>query len=552
MLAAVMITAVAPANAETEDNGYVLLYENNFDDGTAGQKYIFEAVDNEYFSLTPLDSSGNTGAGAVYSVEKDGNLGIAKKNKSDYTSGRTIWFDFTKGPLKSGGVNPEGSNPVISSGFVKVSFDFSTNGSTSGNTETRIGYNMDRRYNEAGIGERMMIIGGAECWLLDKLQNSWSGGTKTELEIGKIYEMTIVMDFNNGKVYYYLDGTLLKTHTNLAALKDFSIGINGDLGYFDNLKIENYDSLPLTAEMKTSQGEIFVKFSDAILNADVLANGAILKNVYTGEEITLGLTLVNAMTAKVEIGEDFSYNAEYIITLPAGIESISGGVLENLEYRFSPLDEGALKSVKLKDVWGEEHFICDINMAEIESLIFEFTDDVDAETAISGLTITSADEECEYLVTTQNNTAEVKLKECLTGNSDYKISVPDDGGLLNPYEISLKTAEGKTAVKSVKWFVGDKEISESSELEAGDKLDIKIEFINSTDKAVSFISTASLFNGLDMNGFTFSKIEIEDGKKSAEGNLSLTVENTENLVIKTFARKGINITMPLSGEGILD
>lgn len=556
MLASVMVTAftVVPANAQTEDtdNGYVLLYENDFEDGSVGQKYVFEAADSEYFLFTPLENTGNTGAEQVVTVEKDGNKGIAKSSKGAYTKGRTIWFDFTKGVPGSGGVTPEGSNPYISTGFVKISFDFSVNGSTSGNTETRIGYNMNRKYNEAGIGQRMIIIGGAECLLLDKLQDSWSGGTKTALEVGKVYEMAMVMDFNSGKVYYYLDGALLKTHTNLEALKDFSIGINGDLEYLDNLKIEKYDSLPLSAEMKASQGEIFVKFSDALLNEDALKNGAVLKNVYTGEETTVSLTLVNAMTAKVEIGEGFSYNAEYIITLPEGIEGISGGVLENLEYRFSPLTDGALTGVKLKDVWGNEYFLKDSNMAELQSLIFEFTDDVDAKTVISGLSITDGAEECEYTAVFNNNTAEVKLLECLTGNTDYKILVPEDGGLLDAYEINLKTAEGKTAIKSVKWFVGDKEIFESSELKDGDKVDIKVEFINSTNKAVSFISTASLFNGLDMNGFTFAKTEFEDGQKSAENVLSLTVENAENAVIKTFARKGINMTMPLFGEGILD
>ena len=69
MLASVMVTAftVVPANAQTEDtdNGYVLLYENDFEDGSVGQKYVFEAADSEYFLFTPLENTGSTGAEQV-------------------------------------------------------------------------------------------------------------------------------------------------------------------------------------------------------------------------------------------------------------------------------------------------------------------------------------------------------------------------------------------------------------------------------------------------------------------------------------------------------
>ncbi len=220
-----------------------VLYEDDFNTGTAGSVYSVKTVtaedNNPYLLYAGIEGN------QVNSVSQDGELGIATTAASG-SKGRTFLFDFTKGDAEK--------NPGITEGVYKLSYDFAVRAAAEGNSEgaygqSRVGINMNTENNTYN-GGRMFYM---DYYGLKFATNVGNDPLHTvDLIAGQINTIEIIMDFDKGNNYYYLNGEYLRTQSITAngydAMANLGIGLNGDVSFFDNLKISKLSNTESTVD----------------------------------------------------------------------------------------------------------------------------------------------------------------------------------------------------------------------------------------------------------------------------------------------------------------
>lgn len=274
------------------------------------------------------------------------------------------------------------------------------------------------------------------------------------------------------------------------------------------------------AQMKDTADGVVVKFNEALYNFWDLKAGAEVKNLYNGKTGKVTLTKKTEDTVLVS-GYDFEEGDEYTIILPENLRGISGNTIENNKATFNLGAGGYLKKLNLVDIQGEEHSLEDINPVALDEMEFTFTEDVEAEKYVQNIKITdseSNEEFTDYVAECSGNTATLKLNSILAGGKTYKISIT---GLRKDYEIALKTEEAAFKRLPVLYLDSEgKKIKSMGDINAGDTVTVRLDFVNATTTSQSFLASACLFSGQEMIGFGCEEVLMDSVADGGSGKFS--------------------------------
>lgn len=266
--------------------------------------------------------------------------------------------------------------------------------------------------------------------------------------------------------------------------------------------------------------ENVIVFSEDVYSTWEYSSGATVKNLYTGERGTATLEKQGADSVMIS-GYEFEYGDEYEITLPEGIRGINGNTLENSKLIFNLGSGGYLKKLNLVDIQGEEHSLDDINPVALDEMEFTFTDDVEASKYVDAIVITdteSNEEFTDYVAECSGNTATLKLNSILAGGKTYKVSIE---GLRKNYEIALKTEEAAFKRLPVLYLDSEgKKIKSMGDINAGDTVTVRLDFVNATTTSQSFLASACLFSGQEMIGFGCEEVLMDSVAEGGSGKFS--------------------------------
>ena len=243
---------LAGAKSKEEPEGYSLMYENTFDNGKADAvEFSGDGVEVTY-SGPPVDANHN------------GNKGIQKK--SGIVNNPIIRFDF-----------PEG----LSSGVYVVGFDFKVDG-TGGYRNSVVALNrLDapdwKATDMVHIVETFYSVKDAldtNTWLYD-----WPASGEA-LEANKVNRMEIMINLDENYANYYVDGVFLKQQTNYPdVINNLVFYLQGDVKYFDNLKLEKFDTPTMSADVVMKDDGLYVDFTDGIENKSVFSESLKINNL---------------------------------------------------------------------------------------------------------------------------------------------------------------------------------------------------------------------------------------------------------------------------------
>ena len=521
---------VDPPKEEEEEpvdpSGYELLYYNPFDNGAVGGPAALNC-ETDYFNLTVQSEGGwNT---ATF----EGNTGVAT-NSGAWPRGRNFLFDFAK----IGGV---------SGGIYKFSWDFS--GGSGGGDVAWTGMNMSNHYE----GGRLIGINRSNGVLyFNPVRNhgDWGDGPKVALDLSKKYHVEYVMDMDTKKATTYLDGQYIGTTALSATMNNFTLNICGYVDYFDNLKLEKWDIAP---EFKAEIGEVTLDGAEINTTAEVkdwaeFAKGISVKRIFDGKELTASVTPITASKAMITSEGGFVDGYNYEIVLPEAIEGLSGEsfTLKNNKINAEFATQNAVKSIKVKNYAGVTVNIEAINSTELESVVIEFTDDVDVEAAMANVSIKErkgfATTNTKYKAKIDGNVAELVFDDLLKANKDYTISIKN---LVTNYSQVLKTGAGSVSVKAVKLYnETGKELTKLSDISIGDTVKAKLEIANTTGESTEYLGTITMYNGKLITGIGFESTSVSGNTKTVS-EFEFKISNTNELVF-TGLMWHKDKTMPLA------
>lgn len=263
LLSAVMATSfvnIAMAETEGVQNGDVVLYENNFDNGLSD----VANVTTDEFDLTVVTS---------YMSAKDG--GVWRNNDAN---AQNFKFDFTKGGTQTG----------LNSGVYKISYDFKVD--PNANYTAITGVNMKNHWE----GGRALYISKNGYDVLSNLEQ-WPGAYTA---VDGIAHLDMVLDFEkNQRVLYYVNDEFVGEQTNLMSnfnpVTNYSIALATAVSYFDNLKITKIaNSTPVVSVDNSYNGNGYI---------DVAFSNEIIKNAefYVDDEIMTSVDWLDDFTARV-------------------------------------------------------------------------------------------------------------------------------------------------------------------------------------------------------------------------------------------------------------
>lgn len=336
-------------SAESDGGEEYIVYENNFDNGASS---VPGATDEGYAAQNEfMDFDGILGQ-PLQNSEMNGDMGV-RIRRGAWLDGQTFLFDFTKGGTKKG----------IYSGIWTAAFDFSLD-KDGGANEVIMGMNMSKTYE----GERMAYFhnNGAVEVLSDC--GAWGSKANPEclaLNYGKVYNLKTVVNFDEGKADYYLDGKLIRTQTNLKnkTMNNFSVSLSGTVGYFDNLKItvrypnptENivtsdnignifYEDEPVLLKLTTinrHSGPICEDISIVITDPDNNTVWSASRQVTVSgksekeSEINPGLSLFGTYFMKVKSDNSREFTTRLSRSVRAGVQNKKFGVCAHFDGRYN-------------------------------------------------------------------------------------------------------------------------------------------------------------------------------------------------------------------------
>lgn len=211
-------TGLSPVSAENAAAAEAFCYENTFDLG------IDSAVDFEDENLSLTVPAKNL----MKTAQLDGNNGITYINPNAWAVQPGIRADFKN---------------EISSGVLTVSFDFKPADASILKSHTGDNHSFGMKMQQNWDGRRIAYFradDGKRIKYIPMTQvGDWEDGDSAVYMDGGLHTIVWTFDYDNGKLLHYLDGTLVKTQTNLAAfpIEDFEIALGGQFSYFDNLRI---------------------------------------------------------------------------------------------------------------------------------------------------------------------------------------------------------------------------------------------------------------------------------------------------------------------------
>ena len=301
-----------------------VLYENTFDNGWNSVEWTNWKDFGEYEGLTVNKYN------VIQPVrtEYEGNTALAGK-KGDWPTATQFSFDFTK----------KGKLNGINSGIYKFSWDLSLGGNTNSCDVNYGGVNMKNTWDSS---DKLWVLQASNFKMLaDTIV------TET-FDANKVYAFDVIIDFDNDKVYFYLDGALKGTKTGYTVtMNSFDINFCQCIDYFDNLKVtkineSSFGVESLNAVVGNDYIDIYTtELAGAGISADkIIINGVQAKEV---EIFAVAGTLYNdtryVIRAKME--NSVQANTSYTVVLSSDVKNAIGKTI-NTEKR-----EGAVVSEKI-------------------------------------------------------------------------------------------------------------------------------------------------------------------------------------------------------------
>ena len=257
-----------------------VLYENTFDSGWSSVEWTNWKDFGEYEGLTVNKYNVLLPVHAEY----EGNVGLAGKS-GDWPTATQFSFDFTK----------KGKMQGVNSGIYKFSWDLSLGGNTNSCDDNYGGVNMKNTWDSSN---KLWKLRASTFQML-------ADTTVTEtFDANKVYAFDIIIDFDNDKVYFYLDGALKGVKTGYTAtMNSFDINFCQCIDYFDNLKVT-----------KINESSFGVEKLNAVVGNDYI-------DIYTTElaatDISADKVTINGVPAKAvevfAIAGTIDNNTRYII-----------------------------------------------------------------------------------------------------------------------------------------------------------------------------------------------------------------------------------------------
>lgn len=509
LCAAFVLSLGVTANASEASNSLIYYY-NTFDSGVSSAPNVYNtsAGTMELGDMTDASYNGNNAIAASESTHK------SEKFKYTFTT-------------------------PVTSGILSISFDVSKLDRTELSGDALLDIISDPK---GTANERLFFFG------TDSI-NGPSGNSShpdwttkisgSTYNANQIYKMNSIIDLDNDKIYTYIDG-VLKSTTNLvsANVSQIIFPNSRKIAYFDNLKIRKVSPEAFGVEKITASAAdntVNVVF-DEMVNSQSLTSEVVLTDMFGGNKCTLSsATLKDSQTVEFKAESGFIKDGgEYKLTFSDNFKSAFDAAVSPKEYYFSAGDGKYLKSVRFKDVFGNVLALDGEIVPEISEVILEFTDKCE----LNDLTDVAIGSEAAAKVT-DGKKMTLKLDNCLMGNTDYTLSM--SAGLDREYAISFKTAAGKLSVKDVKYYKNDtttEPVTDLNGLAVNDKLYVEVTYIKTVATEKTFLASASLWNGLDMNDYDYEVVKLGENETKKTVTLDFEIKNKDDLKVKTFMWKG--------------
>ena len=264
--AAAMISPILPVSAEETELKDAVWYRNTFDNGADDAV----AVNNDYLTLQiGVKDGGTSGAMPDKTVTVDGNVGV-RVRKEAWLDGQTLLFT---------------PKTAISEGKYLVSFDMSPDADVAAHGDDAwVGYNFTSQWEgETMTYFKKMDTVGASTPVLGYGVNG--GGALNPMDPDKVYHFDYVFDYSDKTAKTYMDGQLIKSASDIVAMKNFNFSLNGTIDYVDNIqfvKIEG-ETPVMTAKAYVGTNYADVTFSTPVTRGSfVCSDKAISKTVWDG------------------------------------------------------------------------------------------------------------------------------------------------------------------------------------------------------------------------------------------------------------------------------
>lgn len=243
---------------DSESGVDAVLYENNFNTGTAEDlsefgcdDFYFPGYTEEFAASVNNREYASADAPAfsyvfqnIQKVELNNEIGIRTPVGTGGGSIPLFLFDFR---YKDGAKTPSSTPDGISTGKYTLSFNFSINGTEPWDSD---GMALIMANCCHGNTANTFVGFDAETFSAYAASNSWTyiseETKKMPLYPQKAYKYELVMDFTNNEIRHYIDGELKAKLTNYTTpIKYLMLLPNGDIDYFDNLKLTKDISYPI-------------------------------------------------------------------------------------------------------------------------------------------------------------------------------------------------------------------------------------------------------------------------------------------------------------------
>lgn len=560
-VASILPTAIAGYSADSYSiPGETVLYYNDFPTGkdadlpevehdkfyfygrneklkyalNAGMEYIHNsdtAVNTHTYGIA-LDG--------LISSEFEGDIGCRVGSNCSMGAGPVVMFDFR---YKDSDKTPTDEG-ALKTGIYKFEFDFVLDGK---NNSTN-GFRVEANCKHGNCGNTF-------AWMMNNTWHNLSGGntwsyTEESIPItnDELHHYEIIFDLDNDLVHTYMDGVKRKNTKFTGNVNFLHLTIGGKMKFIDDIRLAELDTDFDAEVIDTYMDEngATIELNDYVTSADGVT--AEFTDIYSGEKVAATVAVTGTKEVTVKSATTLIPGREYVLDVnDAEVQTLRGGItLSDEEFNFG--SENCVKQLTLNDFYGNKSSFEKEPVAELESFTFEFTDDVVAEDALSGLVLKDSDGNAvEFdVVKKDKNVADVVFDPSLKGETTYNMTL---SGMSADYSWSFTTKEGKVALKPLKVFAEDGETEINiSDANVGDKVKVKLSLVSTTvlTEDYSALVTLGLYSENSLDGFEFEEVTLTAENDSFESTVEFEIKDAAELMVKGFLWKGLGTRTPIT------
>ncbi len=493
-----------PSNSEK------VYYKNNFDNGpTSTPEAQYEGA------VFGFENAGDYRSQAFH----NGESGVTADG---YTA---VWYAMVKLP------------ELVNTGVLTYSFDFVKDDNSGGSTvmlakavPAGASYNA---FNTATMFENIFIWKDNIYGPLNNFANGGDIGNQKTVNPGELYSVKQVVDYNGGKVYTYVNGTLLpsceKTITSANGIGGIRFAFQPSVKFFDNIEVKWSERGTLSIEDVYADGnKILIEFSDTVSADNFPSNGFAVTNAITGAEYSVSAVrkgmIVELSGADLTIAD----GDVYAISLPE-LEGVLGGEL-NTSACILASDSGKyLTDIVLTDCYGATNNYSLANVSPYtKDIKLSFTDNAAASAA--SIEVLKGDTPVDFTKTVTGKDVSVKLNKYMLGGGNYTINIT---GLDKSYSIGFRTAAGGAEI--VKCEFKDGSGTPITSLSGVTAVDAKLTVVKTVPGAKTYKASYALFDNTVLKGYDRMDIAFTESQDEVIYTFEdISVADNSNAMLKIF------------------